>query len=146
MTASQTGRMAASHSSRSCLRRSKALSQPVVEFRKIELAGAARNRAAVLDRAEEFVVFQRLQVLGTGSIDVRTYRQQVAHDGVEPACIDLRLALVALQAVDLVIEFLVHVTAYVTATEYGDDLEQAAGGSPGRPVSFGFDVIEHLPI
>jgi hypothetical protein len=91
------------------------LPQPMIVFREIEFTGAARNRATVLDRAQELAVFERLQVGGTDVAEFIAARCQVVDQAVKATAIDARFTPKPLQSIELLVEFLVYVAADIPA-------------------------------
>ncbi len=84
---------------------------------KIEFAGTARNRAAVLDRIQELAFLDRLQEPGADVTDFLAACDQIANQCGETGIIDTRLALEALQGVELMVKLLQNLAADIASRE-----------------------------
>ena len=120
------------------------LPQPVAVNGKVEFAGTTRDRTAVLDRVEKVTVLERLQERGSHAAQFVATLGEVVHQHVEAFIVNPRLALKALQNVELMVQFLVNVAADVAAGQDCQHVEEAGDSRACRPVSFLLAIVEHL--
>ncbi len=112
-------------------------------LREIELAGSARDSAAVFDRIQEVAVFERLQESGTDSRDFVAAGGQIVHQVVQAAAINARVGLETLQCANLVIQFVEYLSPHIAARQYRQNLQERRNCCSGRPIIVSFAVAEH---
>ena len=78
--------------------------------------------------------------MSTGAADLSSNFAQISDQRIEPAGVDIRLALVALQAFKLVVQLLVDFTSYVASARRSMDLSWCGAGG----LSPGFHTVAQL--
>jgi hypothetical protein len=117
------------------------LVQPEEIVRQVEFTGAARNRAAVLDRREEFRIAQRLQPAGARGREVAAQAAEVREQRRQSRRVDPRAVLVFAQQREVPLQFLQYVAAQVAAQRDREDVEQARDRGATAPLT-GLLVVE----
>ena len=120
--------------------------KPVTVFRKVEFAGPTGDGASMLDCVQEFTVFERLQETGANPGYFRSTPCKVLHQVVQTTAIHARMALKALQRIDLVVQFVERFTANIAARQDCKNLEQRCEGGPSRPVVVFLAISEHREV
>ena len=69
----------------------------------------------MFDRVQEVTVLDRLQERRTDSVQLVAAGCEIMDQRIEPTAIDTWLTLELLQDAELVVEFLVHITAHIAA-------------------------------
>ena len=125
---------------------SPAAIEPEVVIGQVELAGAARDRAAVLDRVQEFRVAQRLQEVGAGVHSSARRRTRLAIIGAgarrpRPGGSGIRSAAPRWRSSSLSTS-----RAHVAAGRDREDVEQARHGGAAAPRARHLVVVERLAV
>src|SRR6185312_6258896 len=111
------------------------LRQPVEVIRQIELAGASRNAAAVLDGIEEIRVLERLQVCDARVQQLRAQAGEVRDQGLQTVRVDARLRLELRKLGELPLELLERLRTHVAARGDRQDIDQARHGGARAPLA-----------
>src|SRR5690348_9304449 len=122
------------------------LIEPEVVIRQIEFAGAAGNRGAVLDGAQELRVPQRLQKRRAGAHEIRAQTLEVRREGLQPLRVDARICVKLAQVRELALELLERVRADITAHRDREDVDQAGESGTTSPLARGLVVVERLVV
>src|SRR5262249_4241820 len=118
------------------------LAQPVVVIRKVELARAAGNGAAMLDGAQELRIAQRLEERRAGVVQLGAQAYQIREHGLEPAGVDTGLRLELVERADLTFELFQYIRPDVAARRDRQHVQQARHGSSAAPLARDLVVIQ----
>ena len=118
----------------------------MAEERQVKLARATGNGASVLDGTQELVVLERLEVVGSDSVDAVANARDFVYGRLQTSAIDIRIPGKAAQLVNLALEFLHDLAAHVPSGENCDDFQQSVDRLACSHVGAVSDVILGLAV